>query len=372
MNKTSATIDICNRPSGSPDGFFFAQTAPATLFLENNQSFKGVSPAGQKGVFHGEMVFTTGMTGYDASLTDPSYAGQILVFTYPLLGNYGVPDKKYWESQRIHAAGVVVCTLCDEWSHGNSSQSLLEWLEKEKVPLIMGVDTRALTKVLRERGSMRGLISNLSNPEWPPIAQTNVPLADKVTVPHRMTYGSAGKKIILVDSGMKTNILRQLQKFPLTIERVPYDCDYSEESFDGIVLSNGPGDPATYARTISVLQKAMKRELPIFGICLGAQLLALAAGAATYKLLYGHRGHNQPCMDLMTKRCFITSQNHGFAILEESLPQGWTVNFRNLNDNTVEGIAHSSLPFSAVQFHPEAAPGPTDTEWLFEHFFAKL
>ncbi|MEI8365993.1 MAG: carbamoyl-phosphate synthase (glutamine-hydrolyzing) large subunit [Parachlamydiaceae bacterium] len=380
-----------NKPSDTSDGFFFAQMiretafqddqsiqnlstspavskmTPSSLLLENGTVFKGMSPDWQDGRFDGEVVFTTGMTGYDASLTDPSYAGQILVFTYPLLGNYGVTTPDNWESERIHAAGVVLCTLCDQWSHGKSVQSLLQWLKNENVPVITGVDTRELTKVLREAGTMRGSITSGDHLFQP------IDLASpKVTVPEKIVYGDSGKRIILVDCGMKTNILRHLKKFPVTIERVPYDYDYSNEEFDGVFLSNGPGDPASYVETIAVLRRAMKKDKPIFGICLGMQLLALAAGATSYKLAYGHRGHNQPCIEIETKRCFVTSQNHGYAVLEDTLPPEWKVTFKNLNDNTVEGISHTSLPFFAVQFHPEAAPGPTDTEWLFQRFAAML
>jgi carbamoyl-phosphate synthase small subunit len=333
---------------------------------------KGMSPEWQRGEFDGEVVFNTGMTGYDLSLTDPSYAGQILVFTYPLIGNYGVPAEELWESERIYAAGVVISDVCERWSHGSSLESLLSWLQKQKVPLLYGVDTRHLTKVLREAGTMLGAISSSGQIRTTFTDSCKVDLPSLVSIPKKVTYGTSGKRIIAVDCGMKANILRCLQKHPLQIERVPYNYDYAKEDFDGVFLSNGPGNPEMYAETIAVLQQAMKREKPIFGICLGAQLLALAAGASTYKLRYGHRGHNQPCIDLESKRCYITSQNHGYAVHEHSLPKDWKVSFRNLNDQTVEGIAHSSLPFSAVQFHPEAAPGPTDTEWLFERFYSIL
>lgn len=339
---------------------------PAHLVLQNGRVFPGLAPAWQKGQYDGEVVFSTGMTGYDASLTDPSYAGQILVFTYPIIGNYGVPDCSTWESEKIHASGVVIEDLCENWSHGNSQKSFKDWLQEQNVPLITQVDTRALTKLLRESGTLLGSITTESSVEK---------ITDQsriVSIPHKMKYGTTGKKVIAVDCGMKTNILRCLQKFPLQIERVPYNYDYSEEDFDGVFLSNGPGDPEMYQETITILRKAMTKQKPIFGICLGAQLMGLAAGAKTYKLAYGHRGHNQPCMELESKRCFITSQNHGYAVNEETLPADWIVNFRNLNDGTVEGIKHKSLPYFAVQFHPEAAPGPTDTEWLFQRFYVTL
>ena len=204
----------------------------------------------------------------------------------------------------------------------------------------------------------------------PLLSPKTVSISEKIRyAPHER---SSTKKIILVDCGMKANILRNLLEFPLQVDRVPHDYDYSDESFDGVFLSNGPGNPENYTDTIRVLKKVLKKEKPVFGICLGAQLMALAAGAKTYKLRYGHRSHNQPCIELSSKRCYITSQNHGYAILEDSLPKGWEVNFKNLNDGSVEGIRHLSLPFAAVQFHPEASPGPTDTKWLFERFFKML
>jgi carbamoyl-phosphate synthase small subunit len=343
---------------------------PSKLHLENGMVFKGSSPEWQQKDFLGEVVFTTGMTGYDLSLTDPSYAGQILVFTSPLIGNYGIPEQNTWESEKIHAAGVVICDTCIQWSHGKSTQSLLEWLHRQHVPLITGIDTRHLTKVLRHAGTMPGMISRSTH--WTPTQSLPAHTASFVSIPQPISYGEGQRKIIAVDCGMKKNILRHLLKYPVEILRVPFDYDYSQEDFDGILLSNGPGDPENYQVTISILQRAMLHKKPIFGICLGAQLLSLAAGARTYKLSYGHRGHNQPCIDLNTKRCYVTSQNHGYAVCEDSLPTDWHVTFRNLNDQTVEGIAHNHLPFSAVQFHPEAAPGPTDTDWLFDHFIEPI
>ena len=364
----------------SKSGFFFNQWSPSTLLLQNGMQFKGVSPSWQKESALGELVFNTGMTGYDASLTDPSYSNEILLFTYPLIGNYGIPREDEWESEKIHASGVVVCNPCSDWSHGKSVHSLAEWLYLQQVPMIAGVDTRLITTILRESGTMTGMIlpDQCSVPALPlPTPRfTPVSINKKIIYTPNQQSPAKTKKIALVDCGMKANILRHLLKFPLHIERVPHDYDYTKEPFDGIFLSNGPGNPENYAETIKILKKAMKKEMPIFGICLGAQLMALAAGAKTYKLRYGHRSHNQPCIELESKRCFITSQNHGYAIqeetLQESLPKGWQVSFRNLNDGSVEGIRHQTLPFAAVQFHPEAAPGPTDTQWLFEQFFAML
>lgn len=346
----------------------------AALVLKNGERFEGKSPAWQKGIFAGEVVFTTGMCGYMESLTDPSFAGQILVFTYPLIGNYGIASCAGWESKKSHVAGVVVNESCYRWSHHSGLLSLQEWLEKQKIPLLTEVDTRALSKILRTRGATLGLIIDEEHPAeklsfYDPNSEH---LVEKVSLLEKKMYGSGKKRVIAVDCGMKESMLRNLTQYPIEILRVPYDYDYSEEPFDGVFLSNGPGDPNRCAQTITILQKAMKREKPIFGVCLGSQMMAIASGAQTYKLLFGHRGQNQPCIDVETKKCYITSQNHGFAVDEKTLGPDWKVIFRNLNDGSVEGIAHKDLPFYSVQFHPEASPGPTDTRWFFERFWQCL
>jgi len=341
---------------------------PAQLILETGEVFQGKS-FGADTTF-GEVVFTTGMTGYIESLTDPSYAGQILVFTYPLIGNYGTPEPSLWESAKIHASGVVMSSLTTFSHHHQKKESLFDWLEREKVPFLTGVDTRALTKRLRGYGVSQGVITKDASSSFFP--KDIVSLVPKVSIKQPEVYGSGGKKIIVLDCGMKENIFRCLTQFPLTIKRVPYDYDYNQEDWDGLFLSNGPGDPQECRSTIEHLKIAMRRKKPIFGICLGAQLMALAAGATTYKLKFGHRGHNQPCMNLKTKQCVLTSQNHGYAIDESTLPADWEVSYRNLNDNSVEGIQSKENPFFAVQFHPEASPGPIDTRWLFETFYEML
>ena len=315
---------------------------------------------------YGEVVFNTGMTGYIESLTDPSYSGQILVFTYPLIGNYGVQDKTVWESDRIHAAGVVV---------SEASESFAEWLHQQNVPLITGVDTRALTKHIRSYGTMTGEIRSTKSET---LNKFQIPKFKIVSIKTPKIYNEQFKKtIIAVDCGMKESIIRSLMKLPYRIKRVPYDYDYTGEDYEGAVLSNGPGDPLDYKKTVEITKKVFKKNKPVFGICLGTQIMALAAGAKTYKLKFGHRGHNQPVIEAKSekrkaKNCFITSQNHGYAVDEKTLPSDWYVNFRNLNDNSVEGIAHKIKPFFAVQFHPEACPGPTDTEFLFEKFHELL
>jgi len=343
------------------------------LVLESGDSFPGFSLEWDSGTFTGEVVFTTGMTGYPESLTDPSYAGQILCFTYPLIGNYGVPPKERWESRKIFAAGVVVSEACESWSHFGGERSFREWLRVQQVPLIMGVDTRALTKRLRSSGTMLGAITTEPKKRKFRFDDPNSRhLVKEVSIKERITYGSGDKTVFAVDCGMKENIVRSLRELPVTLHRVPFDDDFTDEPFDGVFLSNGPGDPACCPETVAIVKKAMAKGKPIFGICLGTQLLALAAGAKTFKLPFGHRGHNQPCMELATGACYVTSQNHGYAVKEKSLPEEWRVTFVNLNDKSVAGIAHKKKPFFAVQFHPEATPGPTDTQWLFEKFYTLL
>jgi len=351
-------------------------TQPSWLVLENGAIFDGVAPPEQQGTFYGEVVFTTGMTGYPESLTDPSYAGQILTFTYPLIGNYGVASSDNWESTKIHAKGVIISEACSHTSHYSSLQSLLDWLRMQKIPVLMGVDTRALTKLLRNSGTLQGAITGEKKAKYL-FSSNHSSLVSTVSTRKKIIYNDStqikNKAIIIVDCGIKENIIRILSQLPLTLIRVPHDYDYTEkEAYDGVFISNGPGDPIACEETIKILKKALSQEKPIFGICLGAQLMALAAQAKTYKLPYGHRGQNQPCLELETKRCYITSQNHGYAIDEASLPHSWRVSYKNLNDGSVEGIEHKTKPFFAVQFHPEATPGPTDTQWLFNKFYQYL
>jgi carbamoyl-phosphate synthase small subunit len=314
------------------------------------------------------------MVGYTESLTDPSYAGQILVMTYPIIGNYGIPGNeqeyhipKFHESYKIHVAGLIVSNYVHEYSHWNAKKSLSDWLKQYEIPTITGIDTRALTKHLREKGSANGKItSNSSDIDW--FNPKNINIVEKVSCKEVNKYGNGKYKIILVDCGVKNNIIRNLVKRDATVKVVPWDYNFNNEDYDGLFISNGPGDPMKCSATIENLKIALQRKKPIYGICLGNQLLALAAGASTFKLKYGHRSHNQPVLQVGTNRSFITSQNHGYAINSNTLPNDWEILFKNLNDETVEGIKHKRLPYFSSQFHPEAAGGPTDTEFLFDDF----
>jgi carbamoyl-phosphate synthase small subunit len=349
----------------------------AKLVLEDTSIFEGYSFGAEKAV-SGEVVFNTGMVGYPESFTDPSYRGQILVLTYPLIGNYGVPKDVFdkdklsmkFESKYMQIKGLVVVDYCERPSHWNASKCLDEWLKESRVPAIQGIDTRAITKKLRERGTMLGKI--VFNKDIDFYDPNKVNLMDEVSIKEPIIYSRGHEKIVLVDCGCKNNILRNLLDRNLSVCVVPWNYDFLEENFDGVVISNGPGDPKMCGQTIENVRKVMKRKIPIFGVCLGNQILALAAGGNTYKLKYGHRGQNQPCGLHNSERAFITSQNHGFAVDRESLGREWEEWFVNLNDGTNEGIRHSTRPFMSVQFHPEATPGPFDTGFLFDDFLKLL
>ncbi len=345
----------------------------------------------------GEVVFNTGMMGYPESLTDPSYTGQILVLTFPLVGNYGVPGesrdefdiRKTFESEDIHIRGLIVSEYSEAYSHWNAKMSLGEWMKKHNIPGITGVDTRALTQKLREHGVMLGQIQPTSTAKTATKVKSSKPkivdpneqnLVASVSIDEPRFY-PCGKKnaktIVAIDTGMKNNILRSLLERGVNVIRVPWNWDiWNKElpglepgqNFDGLFISNGPGDPSTLTQTHDVVRAAFKKKLPVFGICLGIQIMAIAAGAKTYKLKYGHRAQNQPVMDVFNKKCYLTSQNHGFAVNEKTLPKEWETWMVNVNDGTIEGIRHKKLPFFAVQFHPEAMPGPVDTNFLFDDF----
>ena len=340
--------------------------SPAQLILEDGSSFAGRSLGAPRSV-SGEVVFNTGMVGYTESLTDPSYSGQILAMTYPLVGNYGVPPA--FESGRIQVAALIVSELAAQYSHAAAQRGLPQWLREEGIPCLAGIDTRALTKRLRRHGCMLGkVVVAGENVAFEDPNQRN--LVAEVSSRQREVYPGSGGTVVVVDCGAKGSIISELRARGLTVVRVPWDHDFVAEEFDGIVVSNGPGDPSACGATVENLRRAIGLGRPIMGICLGHQLLALAAGARTYKLKFGHRGHNQPCVETGTRRCFVTSQNHGFAVDPSSLPQGWEPWFTNANDGSNEGMRHVAKPFLSVQFHPEAAPGPLDTRALFDQFLA--
>ena len=379
-----------------------------TLILDDGSRFSGKSFGYEKPVA-GEVVFNTAMTGYPESLTDPSYAGQLMTLTYPLVGNYGVPPftiepnglATFMESEKIHAEAIIVSDYSSEYSHWNAVESLGDWLKREKVPGITGIDTRELTKILREHGVMMGRIvfdnesvEEIDNGQLTMDNYAAVNYVDRVSCKEIISYLPDGtsrsfpltmpvaqlncqlstvncqlKKVVLVDCGVKTNIIRCLLKRGVEVIRVPWEYALNGLEFDGLFISNGPGDPDTCDAAVQNIRKAMANEkLPIFGICMGNQLLSKAGGAKIYKLKYGHRSHNQPVRMVGTERCFITSQNHGYAVDNNTLGADWEPLFINMNDGSNEGIKHKKNPWFSAQFHPEAASGPTDTEFLFDEF----
>lgn len=334
----------------------------------------------------GEVVFSTGMVGYPESLTDPSYLGQILIFTYPLIGNYGVPEKKYWESESIKISGLIVSHYIDAPSHRQSKMTLSEWLKKENVPALEVTDTRFLAQKIRTKGTMLGkIILNKEIDFYDPNKENVLP---KVSTNKIRVEGEGKKTVVLIDCGAKRNTERCLLKRGLRVVIVPWNFDPFESAnwrilrasplkFNAILISNGPGDPKMADKTINIVKKALEYKIPILGICLGNQILALAAGGDIYKLKFGHRSQNQPCILVEPKksngnitRCFITTQNHGFAV--GKIPPGFRPWFININDSTNEGIISEKYPFMSVQFHPEACPGPTDTEWIFDYFLERI
>jgi len=341
----------------------------AKLILKDGEIFEGQS-FGYEEARSGELVFSTGMVGYPESLTDPSYEGQILVSTYPIIGSYGVPDKKSWESDRIHVSGLIVSQYINTPSHFQSKMTLSQWLKNEKIPALEIKETRFLTQKLRDGGAQLAKIvfnkdigfndPNLKN------------LASIVSIKKPVTEGVGKKTVVLIDCGVKRNIIRCLLNRRVKVITVPWDFDIFSlnQKFDGVLISNGPGDPKMCQPTIETVKKVMAKKIPLLGICLGNQILALASGGDTYKMKFGHRGQNQPCEMVGTKKCFLTTQNHGFAI--GKIPTGFKPWFINANDKTNEGIIHEKLPFMSVQFHPEACPGPVDTEWVFDYFLEKL
>jgi len=341
----------------------------AKLILKDGEIFEG-SSFGYEQPRSGELVFSTGMVGYPESLTDPSYEGQILISTYPIIGSYGVPDKKYWESSRIHVSGLIVSQYVDTPSHFQSKMTLGEWLKKEKIPALVISDTRYLTQKLRDQGAQLAKIIFNKDIDFDDSNKKNS--VATVSTLRVSKEGKGIKTVVLIDCGVKKNITRSLLTRGIKMITVPWNFDVFslKEKFDGVIVSNGPGDPKMVDVTIETVKKVLAKKIPLLGICLGNQILALAAGGDTYKMKFGHRGQNQPCVMVGTKHCYLTTQNHGFAINE--IPKGFSPWFINANDNTNEGIIHKKYPFMSVQFHPEATPGPVDTGWVFDYFLKRI
>ncbi|MGM9697192.1 MAG: glutamine-hydrolyzing carbamoyl-phosphate synthase small subunit [Prevotella sp.] len=353
-----------------------------TLVLEDGTKFYGKS-FGYDAPVAGEVVFNTAMMGYPESLTDPSYAGQLMTLTYPLVGNYGVPPfsieentlATFMESDKIYASAIIVADYSEKYSHWNAVESLAEWLKREKVPGVTGIDTRQLTKVLREHGVMMGKIIFDDEPDnIPEAAYEGINWVDRVSCKEIIRYNEgAGKKVVLVDCGVKNNIIRCLINRGVEVIRVPWNYDYTSMEFDGLFLGNGPGDPDMCEDAVNIIRKQMSQSRkPICGICMGNQLLAKAGGATIYKLKYGHRSHNQPVMEVGTNRCYVTSQNHGYAVDARTLGNDWRELFVNMNDGSNEGVCHKENPWFTSQFHPEACSGPVDTEFMFDRFVKTL
>lgn len=341
-----------------------------TLILEDGSKFTGTSFGFQKSSA-GEVVFSTGMVGYPESLTDPSYKGQILILTYPIIGSYGVPDKKYWESDAIQVSGLVVSNYINTPSHFQSKFSLGDWLKREKVPALEITDTRLLTQIIRTKGTMLGKIIIKKDLEFYDPNKTNL-VAD-VSTKKILREGTGTKTVVLIDCGTKLNIKRNLIKRGLKVITVPWNFNLftnKVEKFDAVVVSNGPGDPKMVQETINIVRKILDKKIPLLGICLGHQILTLAGGGNTYKLKFGHRSQNQPCILKGSKRCFLTTQNHSFAV--NRIPNGFKSWFENANDGSNEGIIHKKYPFMSVQFHPESNPGPQDGEWIFDYFLKRI
>ncbi len=368
MYHTVIDDDVLGRAKAGP---YKDQDVPVSvrgaLVLEDGTTFEGTS-FGYHAAIAGEVVFSTGMVGYPEALTDASFAGQILTMTYPLIGNYGVPEPALWESDRIQVAGLIVSNYIDTPSHAQSTMNLGTWLQQQRIPALEVKDTRQLTRHIRTHGTMASKI--VFEQDIPFRYPDTENLVAGVSNPHIVQEGAGDLTVALIDCGTKRNIAHCLHKRGVRVITVPWDyalfAPTNTLHFDAIMISNGPGNPKMAAQTIQTLRTALEREIPMLGICLGHQLLALAAGGATYKLKFGHRSQNQPCMLQGAKRCYITTQNHGFAV--ETLPADFEPWFTNANDGSNEGMRHPTLPFRSVQFHPEATPGPEDTEWIFDDF----
>ncbi len=363
----------------------------AVLVLEDGTIYRGHG-FGAEAEKAGEVVFNTGMTGYTESLTDASYAGQILMQTYPLVGNYGVPAGRKdrfgfpmgMESHSVQVQGYIVSQVSSSPSHWSSSMTLHSWLQREGTPGVYGLDTRRLTKKLRTKGVMLGILKVGMDVDARELAAKAGEIPDpnqedlvaRVSAKEPVTYGAGGPRVALVDCGVKLGIIRSLLARGVEVVQLPHDATADQvmsHEPDGVVVSNGPGDPEVCQSTIKTLKALMEGDTPIMGICLGQQLMALAKGAKKFKLKYGHRGQNHPCACLTNGRSYITSQNHGYGIDADSLRgTGFEPYFVHLNDGTLEGIRHTSKPFFAVQFHPEGSPGPLDASHLFDEFMREV
>ncbi len=342
-----------------------------SLLLEDGTMFEGTS-FGYERASAGEVVFSTGMVGYPESLTDPSFAGQILTLTYPIIGNYGIPDRSMWEDDKIHVSGLIISNYIDTPSHVQSTMNLGTWLREEKIPALEIKDTRLLTKHIRTHGTMLGkIVFDEYIPFYDPYSDN---LVAQISTEEVLEEGSGDTTIVMIDCGAKHNLVRSLLARNVRVLTVPWDYDLFSQAhrlhFDGIIISSGPGNPKMVHKTIQTIRTALEYQVPTLGICLGHQLLALAAGGDTYKLKFGHRSQNQPCLQHETRRCYITTQNHGFAVSE--LPTDFSPWFVNANDGSNEGMKHTRYPFLSVQFHPEAAPGPEDTKWVFDYFLERI
>jgi carbamoyl-phosphate synthase small subunit len=339
------------------------------LILKDGSVYEGENFGAHTSVY-GEVVFATGMVGYPEALTDPSFAGQILVMTYPIIGSYGVPKAEFLESDKIQVAGLIVSNYIDTPSHHENIKTLAKWFKDGGVPLLEIKDTREIVKKLRHDGVMLGKIESTKklNGFKDPNKRN---LVDEVSTKKILSYGNGKKTIALIDCGAKKNIINRIVARGFTVKVVPWDTDLTKLNFDfsAVVISNGPGDPTKVTKTINNVKKIIAKGIPILGICLGNQILALANGGTTYKLKFGHRSQNQPAVLTGTKKCYLTTQNHGFAV--GHIPKGFQVWFHNANDNTNEGTIHETLPLMSVQFHPESSPGPLDTDWIFDYFFNK-
>ena len=341
----------------------------AKLILKDGVEFTGKSFGAEKSVA-GEVVFATGMVGYLEALTDPSFKGQILVLTYPIIGNYGVPKKEFWESQKIQVSGLIVCNYINTPSHYAMEMTLSEWFKKEGIPLLEIKDTRALTQKLRDEGvSLGKIIFNDKDVHFEDPNLRN--LVSEVSTKKILEYSIGKKTIVVIDCGVKYNIVRRLIARGFKVVVVPWDTDVTKLDFlfFAVVISNGPGDPTKVENTINNVKKIVTQKIPTLGICLGNQILTLALGGTTHKMKFGHRSQNQPVVEKGTNKCYLTTQNHGFAV--KKIPKGFKEWFYNANDNTNEGIIHESLPFMSVQFHPESSPGPLDTDWIFDFFLER-